>query len=180
LPYSIYRDLTAGGGALIDQTSHWDVNLNTGTKLPASFEVPVEFEIDQDNQGRRMPTLFMVPTFVARKPFYDALVAAGVDNLDAYPTVIRDTATGNEWKDYLFLNVVGVVKCADLEASEYHEIGPDMRLMDRIAIQSDKVPTVHLFRLAEDKLKVVVSDHVYEQLRNQAFDDVYFQPVDVR
>jgi hypothetical protein len=163
VPYSIYRDL-GGNGALIKKLSHWDVNLNKGGALPADFETPVEFKIDQSTPGREMPTLFVVPTFVVRRPFYDALVAAGVENVDAYPALIRDEPTGTEWKDYLFLNVVGVVKRSDLAASEAR----------------GTVPTPHVFRLAEDTLRVVVTDHVHERLRAAGFDDVFFQPVEGR
>ena len=179
MPYSIYRNLT-GHGALIKKVSHWDVNLNKGVKLPADFETPVTFKVDQSTEGREMPTLFMVPTFVARRKFFDALVAAGVDNVDAYPAVIRDESAGKEWKDHLFLNVVGVVSCADLAASESHELGPDIRIVDRIVMERGKVPKAHIFRLAEDKLRVVISDRVHERLRDAGFDDVYFQPVEVR
>ncbi|HUK20256.1 MAG TPA: DUF1629 domain-containing protein [Gemmatimonadales bacterium] len=180
MPYSLYRDLTAGGGALIDQTSHWDVNLFSGAKLPPDFEVPLTFEIDLDTEGRRMPTLFMVPALVARKPFFDALLRAGVDNVDAYATVISNTQTGERFTDYLFLNVVGRVAAADLAASAHRPLGGGMQLIDQITIPRDRLPQSHIFRLAEDELKVVISDSLYEKLAGAGFDDVYFQPVTVR
>lgn len=179
MPYSLYRDLTAGEGALIDQTSHWDINLFSGARLPPDLEVPVTFEIDLDSAGRRMPTLFMVPAFVARKAFYDAMVRAGVDNVDPYPALIRNSETGEAFTEYLFLNVIGRVAGADMEASEHQAIGPDMRLLDRITIARVKLPRAHIFRLAEDELKVVVSDHLCEKLREAGFEDIYYQPVAV-
>ena len=180
MPYSIYRDLTAGGGALIDQISHWDDNLFSGSKLPPDFETPVAFEIDLDTEGRRMPTLFMTPAFVTRRAFHDALLAAGVNNVDAYPAVIQNTETGEEFTDYLFLNVVGRVRCADMAASEYKAIGPGINLIDRVVVEESKLPSVHIFRLDEDPLKVVISDRLYERLGDAGFDDIYYQPVVVR
>src|SRR6266705_1290831 len=143
MPYSLYRDLTAGGGALIKQVSHWDDNLFSGAQLAPGFEVPVVFKIDVHTEGRRMPTLFMVPAFVARKAFYDVLLAAGVDNVDAYPAVIRNTETGEELTDYVFLNVVGRVSCEDMSASEHRKIGPRINLIDRIVIERAKLPQTH-------------------------------------
>jgi hypothetical protein len=179
VPYSLYRNLT-GNGALIKKVSHWDVNLNKGVKLPPDFETPVVFKIDPSTPGREMPTLFAVPAFVARPAFHDALVAAGADNVDAYPAVIRDENAGRESTDYRFLNVVGVVSCADLAASDSRELGPGVRIVDRIVMERARVPRAHIFRLAEDKLRVVVSDEVHEKLAAAGFDDVYFQPVEVR
>jgi hypothetical protein len=180
VPYTIDRDLTAGGGALIDQVSHWDVNLFSGARLPATFKVPVEFSIDTDSEGRRMPTLFMVPAFVATRAFHEALLAAGVDNVEAYPAVITDPASGARTTDYVFLNVVGRVQCADLAGSETQEIGHGVTLIDRLAVKGDQLPEAHIFRLQEDELTVVISDHLHDRLLAAGFDDIHYEPVTVR
>lgn len=179
MPYTLYRDLTQGGGALIKQVSHWDDDLNSGAKLPATFETPVVFKLDVSSPGRRMPTLFMVPAFVTTQRFLDVLIAAGVDNVDAYPVVIRNPTTGEELTDYVFLNVVGRVACADLEASDSRELGPGVQLIDDLVVFAEKLPPLPLFRLAEDELKVVVSDAVHDRIRAAGFDDVYLKPVRV-
>lgn len=178
MPFTVTR-LVAEDGALIDQVSHHDVRLNAGRKFKPGFAVPVEFEIDLDTEGRRMPTMFLVPAFVARKPFYESIVAGGVDNVDAYPALITNEETGERFDDYLLLNVVGKVACAHLEASSYEEIGPGMRMINRLVLDKTKLPDLHMFMLAEDINKIVISDRLHDHLQRAGFDDLYFEELPV-
>jgi hypothetical protein len=118
-----------------------------------------------------------MPAFLAERKVYDTLVAAGVDNVDAYPAVIQNTDTGEQFDDYFFLNVIGVVACADLANSDYAELGGGSRIIDGVAIKADRLPSAHLFRLAEDQLKIVVSDQVQSRLLAAGFTDIHFEPV---
>ena len=176
MPYVVYRSLTEDS-VLLNQVSHLDQDLGLGRKLPPTFTVPVEFEVDLTSEGRRMSSLFVIPAFLVHKKVYEALLTAGIDNVDPYPAVIRSEDTGQQWDDYLFLNVVGLIACADLPNSDYAELGPGINVIDRVAIRADQVPSADIFRLVEDHLTIVVSDRVHDQLIAAGFNDIHFEPV---
>jgi hypothetical protein len=174
MPSIVYRGLVQGS-ALLDQKSHFELDLESGSPLPPDFTGPVEFEIDLTSDGRIMSSLFVMPAFLVTKKLYEALRAAGVDNVDPYPAIIRNTESGEQFDDYLFLNVVGLIACADLANSDYQEISPDVKMVDTMAIKREDVPDVPMFRMAEDPLKVVVSDKVQRQLIEAGFTDIHFE-----
>jgi len=176
VPYVVYRGLVEES-ALLNQVSHLDQDLELGRKLPPDFPVPVEFEIDLTSSGRRMSSLFVMPSLLVQKRLHQTLLAAGVDNVDPYAAVIRNEETGEQWDDYVFLNIVGLVACAELAQSDYAELGPDINVIDKVAIKAERLPNLHMFRLAEDRLKIVVSDHLQRQLIAAGFSDIHFEPV---
>ncbi len=176
MPYVVYRGLT-DDSALLTQVSHLDQDLEMGQKLPTDFVVPVQFEIDLTFHGRRMSSLFVMPALLAQESLFEALLAIGIDSIDPYPALIRNTETREEWKDYLFLNIVGLVAGADLTKSDYAELGPDINVIDKVAIKAVSLPRAPIFRLAEDRLKIIVSDRVHDHLISAGFDDIYFEPV---
>jgi hypothetical protein len=173
------KRLVAEDGALIDQTSHWDTNFISGRKFPPEFETPVTFDLDIDSEGRRLPTLFTVPVFVARRNFADTLRSAGVDNIDTYPAVITDPETGRQLTEYEVINILGTVACTDLGASATIELGEGLRMIDRPVLRGDAVPEAHIFRLAEDTLQIIVDDAVRDRVLAVGFEDVYFEPLEI-
>lgn len=162
-------------GALVDLGSHSLVNFASGVKLDPGFKEPVEFEVDLDLEGRRMPTFFTVPAFLAKRAFYEHLQAGGADNVDAYRALIQNGETGERWEDYVVLNIVGLVSCADMAASEYAELGPGINVIDEIVVDPARVTGLQIWRLAEDPLQILISERLYEHLRAAGYDDVYFE-----
>lgn len=178
MPY-IMKRLVAEDGALIERRSHFDVRFLAGQPFGSGVVPPVLFELDTDVEGRRMPTLFMVPAFVARRELFDTLLAAGVDNVEAVPAVITDPETGAAHHDYLVLNVVGRLAAADLDASEAADLGDGMHVVDRLVLDPARTPGALIFRLDEDPVLVVVADDVRDRLLAAGFTDIHFEPVTV-
>jgi len=176
VPHLMKRRLT-GDGALLDLRSHWDTNFIGGRPFAPDFPTPVQFAIDTDSEGRRMPTLFTTPALLAVKPFADLLAAAGVDNVDVYPATILNPETGETIDDYVVLNIVGAIACADLEASSGVELAPGIRVLDEPVLRQSVVREARIFRLAEDPVQIVVADALADRIRAAGFDDVYLEPL---
>lgn len=179
MPYTLHR-LVAEDGAFIEQTSHWDTRFTSGARFAENFEVPVAFEVDVDIQGRRMPTLFTVPAFLAKRDFVDLLRRAGADNIDAYPTVIVNPETGETIRDYWLLNVIGMVSSVNLEASEYTELGPDLLVIDEIVLDDQRTTGAHICRLLEDPQHIVVSDELAKAIEGSQLGDIYLERIEGR
>ena len=176
--FSMITRMCAKDGATIDQVSHWDLPLLSGRPIDGVVSKPIEFEIDLDNDGRRMPTFFTTPAFVATDAFCRDLHAAGVDNTQVYPAVIRNTDTGETFEDYRVLNIVGLIACVDMEASEVSQLGPGLSFLQEIVLREDVVPgSVRVFRLAEDPTKIIVANQVLDTLKRKGYEDIYSEPL---
>lgn len=177
--YYLMSRLVAEDSALIESKSHTDTNFFSGSKLAPDFKPPVLFDLDLDVEGRRMPTFFDVPAFVARKSFYELLLSTGIDNIDTYPAVIRDAVSGAPIHGYLVVNIIGLVACVDLSSSETSELGDGLRLINKAVLRKERLPNAHIFRLVEDPLQIVVSEVVANAIREHGLGDVYLEPANV-
>jgi hypothetical protein len=173
----VMKRLLSGGGALIDLASHWDWNFFSGQIFGSHFAKPVLFDIDVDAEGRRMPTIFTTPAFVARKAFADLLSAENIDNVDVYAAEIRNAESRQTSDDYVLLNIIGLVECADLIANAGEELGPGIRILDEPVLQKQRIPDARIFRLAEDPIQIVVADDLANRILAAGFDDIYFEPL---
>lgn len=166
-------------GALVDQVTHWEVPLISGRPITSEVAEPIEFEIDLDSEGRRMPTFFTTPAFLVKNSFYQDLLSFGVDNLQAYRATITNTETGECWNDYRVLNVVGLIECADVSASDVSRLGPDLLFFNSVTVDKDALPgDLLVFRLGEDPTKIIVADRTVTAIQDKGYDDIYFEKLD--
>jgi hypothetical protein len=170
------RRLSAAG-ARIYMTSHDLYAFKSGQPFAADFEVPVRFNLDEELRAGELPTFFARPAFVATPRMQADLRRLGIDNLQTYPAVIEDPADGRVIEDYALLNVIGSVACANMRRSQFATLGPDMNVIDEPVLDSQRVPDLDLFLLAEDTDKMLISERVYEYFKDQAYPDVLLQEV---
>ena len=97
----------------------------------------------------------------------EALRARGVDNLQTFPAVLENPATGERWANYRAVNIVGVIACADMKQSQYVDIGgTGVVLVDftKLVIQPAKALGALCFRLAESSDILLVHESVRDHL----------------
>jgi hypothetical protein len=172
--YWLDRQRTADG-ASIYLASHDLYVFKSGQPFEEDFEVPVHFTLDEDLRQGELPTFFSTPAWVARRQVYSDLHHLGIDNIQAYEARIEDPVDGRVIGDYQFLNVVGLVSCADMAHSEAETIGPGMVMINDLVLDSHRVPSLDLFLLAEDTDKMIVSQRVHDYFRKQGYPDVFLQ-----
>ena len=155
----------------------------TGTRFEGDVPQPLVFEI-RHPESRRMRSMFTPIVPLMRDDLVQALRACGVDNLDCYEAVIRETKTGVEHRNYKAVNVIGLVAAVDLDASDTVKIGiGDDRLTTRVVkslvLDENKAHGQPLFRLAKKRSALVVHDKVATYLREAGSDDMSFiEPAD--
>jgi hypothetical protein len=172
--YQMGRRVMADG-TIIYQRSHELFELKTGAPLEPGFQPPFVVELDSESPHGRMPTFYESPALIARKNFHDDLVGAGVTNLETVPVVIRNPVDGSENRDYLLLNIVGRVPCANMRQSKHRSLGPGMNVVDE-PVLADGLPShLELFLAEEDTDVIVVSERVYQRVKAKRYDDVWFE-----
>ncbi len=161
----------------IDMISHEDFDFTLGTRFKGKVPQPVEFEVDPEVGGPRIPTLFL-PEPVFRVEFLALLRRAGVANFDEYEARIVDF-NGTECSfsgDYRAVNIVGLLDCADLARSEYEESEGTL-FFDQLAIDAGRAQGVELFRVAQAEEYIVIAQSLAQRLDLSRFPDVVLRPI---
>ena len=162
---------------------------NLGIAFAAS-SVPDPLEItliptdplDKD-MGPAMPDIFNASGLVLSERLHRTLVEFGVDNLDAYPAVLIDSATKERFTGFFVVNVVGLIAAADMEKSEYtvQSGGPVIDVaFDNLVIDSAKARGAFMFRLAESTMNVWLHPSLVKFIKAAGFPGLEFSdPSDV-
>ncbi len=177
--------------ASLFQRSHTSTETKTGRvlvdygpdEMGVPFEGPLACELDRDTPQAHWPTLFSSPALIGTRRLLEDLREIGVDNIEVHPVRIEgdDLSVANH--DYVLLNVLGRVSCANLRASDVARIdeGGDaddahpMRIIDRLVIDPARIGDLDLFLVDEDTDCVVVSERVKRHLEGKGHADIRFE-----
>jgi hypothetical protein len=155
-------DETLMSGALIDESE---------LTLPWPFVVVVNkkhgLEISEYHPGAK----------VMSKRLVAALQAAGVDNLQTFPAEIKNSDTGEIIRDFVAVNIIGMVSAADEAASESSPLA-DVKFFHKLVMDPTRAKGLRMFRLAESRMDVIVDETVAEAIRAGDFTDVVLEPVE--
>lgn len=114
---------------------------------------------------------------LATPEIVSAMRSRGVNNIDAYPALLRDTATGAEF-EYFAVNIIGIMKVADLDESEWTNLDGDAKMdtiFEKLVVKEDEIRGIDIFRLYEDTGTILISERVKRALEHIPF--LTFQPV---
>ncbi|MFT7150918.1 MAG: hypothetical protein ACI82Q_002793 [Nonlabens sp.] len=176
--YYLMAQKIPNNGTVIRKMSHSRTRLKTGGFLPSGFQPPLCCQLLGKFSGGTMSTFYQSPAVIGTKRFYQDLLDCGVDNMEVQPVVITDTVKNITFDNYLLLNIIGKVACADLEKSEYTEIGEGMNTVDKLVIDGVKTNGLLLFLLAEDTDCIVIHEQVYNHLQSKGYTDIYFEELE--
>jgi uncharacterized protein DUF1629 len=139
------------------------------TVIPNVFGRPVDYT----------QTAFGVP--IVSSVLADVVQSFGPETIQRIPAVVDVFKTG-----YEILNILTVLECVDLERTiverytEHHgspsKVGQIHTLMN-IALVPERVEGHHIFRLAELKLIIIVSEKLKVALEEHGFTGLKFIPV---
>lgn len=105
--------------------------------------------------------------------FIEALRNGGVDNIQTFPAIIAGE-DGSEWSNYQAVQIIGLVRCANLDESDYQIIAPavddsmpSLCDFDELEIDREKVPAdLKIFRLAEQPSLILINEPLLDWLLN--------------
>lgn len=138
--------------------------------------IPMEVKFYRGYQGPPNE-MRAVTTCVMSWRLADALTgAAGVDNIDYYPVLLRDEESGWEY-DYLAFNIVGKVAAMDLEKSEVSTY--DGRVdgtagIHKLEIDESKTGGMLMFHLEENIGTIMVHESVKKHIEDAGIDTLTF------
>jgi hypothetical protein len=114
--------------------------------------------------------MWQSPVALMSKRLHQALLCAGVANLDVYPAEIQDEKTGEFYRDYVAFNIVGRV------AAEHLTRHDDVLVSD-IDLSSLSDNGLLMFRLDQAVNTIVVHDTVRRAIEDAGIDTLtFFEP----
>jgi hypothetical protein len=150
-----------------------------GQRLGFEVPVPIVVELDPDYPGTPKALYGTHPVPVMSDDVVDALVAAGVDNLELFPAILIDPSSGVEYRNYKAFNIVGKVSAADMERSTRMGVGSSQMIavdFDSLVIDEAKAGGLRLFRLAENLGAIVVDEAVKDEIERRGIPGMFFYP----
>jgi hypothetical protein len=168
---------------LIYQVSHETTELKTGMPLVdyekseegERFKGPLICVLDEDTIGGKLPTFYKNPAVISTKQFYEDLLEMGVTNFETFQVKILDEVNRSEIDDYILLNILGSVSCADMNLSEYSDLGDDIFIIDDLVLDKERIKSLDFFLVKEDTDCIIVSEKIYKRLKAKGYDDIHFE-----
>lgn len=138
-------------------------NWRGGERITDPVPQPLVYTLSNSYEGHPQPMYYAEAIPVVRDDVVAVLDAAGVDNIQYFDAVLRDTAAGRDYTDYKAYNIVGLLSCADMDASTMMGTSDSSHLdadFDRLVLDESRVGGALLFRMAENVSAIVVHESV--------------------
>ena len=137
-------------------------------------EEPISVPILDGHENRELLPYFDVEPVMSNE-FYQALIEAGVDNLDAYDCILRSEDGSVEYTGFKAVNIIGLIRATG-EGTEFtgesHLIDASM---DQVSIDASKTHGALMFRLEENLSTVLVHESVKLYIEKKGFPSVVFR-----
>ena len=150
-----------------------------GKKFAKEPPLPVKAVIRPENEDGKI-LAYHNPVNLMSDALAKVILASGVDNLDLYNAVIVDEKGKVYREDYKAFNLIGIIRAADLQQTEFMP-GSDSRLIDasiaKLAIDERKAHGALMFRLAENVSAVLVHARVARAIAEAKLDGVLLREV---
>jgi hypothetical protein len=153
-----------------------------GGRISENFPVPLVYTLGVTRK-RNFKAMYDDTAYpIMRDDLIEALQAAGVDNLQLFPTILINTVTGTELINYKAFNIVGVVAAANMVKSERMPT-TDSSIVDvdfaSLVIDEEKAAPFRMFRLAESVNAIIVDEFVKIEVKRRGIPGmVFYQPED--
>jgi hypothetical protein len=139
--------------------------------VPTPIEIEFETYDGYDGPPRE---LIDVGVSLMSARLADAILSAGVDNLELFPATLRNKANGATF-EYRAFKLIGLVAAADLgasEASSYRGTAPYS--FKKLALDEKKAHGLLMFRLAENTAALVAHERVRDAILSRGIDTLEF------
>lgn len=158
--------------------SYW----NTGKRFSIPVPTTLRYAIEEEDEGKMRPMFDSGVNLLMTESLIEALREAGVDNIDVYDAEIEILRTGEIHYNYKAVNIIGMIRAADISVSEGKNVGlVDNGLMTlwfkKLKVDESTINGVLMFRLAEHIIDIIVHKSVKKHLQSKGFNRLKFTKV---
>jgi hypothetical protein len=151
-----------------------------GRPFPQPPTTPVRIQISTDYEDAEHVLDWADAPPVMSNRLYEALLALGIDNMQAFDAYIESEDGTRRIEGYKAVNVIGLVSLASSEtrfSPEYPSRTIDTHI-DEMNPDNERARGLDLFRLAESIGQLVVSARVKSHLEKYQFPYLVFRPLE--
>lgn len=140
------------------QDSGWGIDFLKGFVIDAPLGKEDLF-VEVEKKKISLPDYFEVDGVpVVTQKVIDTFKSAGVDNFQAFPVEVRfedETVSG-----YSLLNVIGRVKCFDMEKTDCSKFGPSIARINSLKLVDEPAYGGYMFRAHEYQEIIFITEQV--------------------
>lgn len=164
---------------LLDQESHEDILFCSGKSLSNKFNSPLVVSLDEEFIDGDLATMYTDPAVIITKDFCRDLLNIGIDVFEIHPVEIINTEKNIKIHDYVLINILCVLSCTAMHKSEYSDLGNESYIIDKLVLDSNKLNNEKLFLVDKDTECIVINEKTYSFLKQQNYQDLYFEKLDL-
>ena len=157
--YELTEDIFFDFGIFEPDGMPYDIDFISGEPIDQPLDDPIVFTT-KATKDDVIPAFWNTAMPAVSKRFVDILEGAGIDNLQKFPAIVKSINDDTVWEDYYAVNILDMVKCADLSLSEYNEIFPGSYSFDTLAIDASLAKGLLIFRLYESPDVILIHKSV--------------------
>ncbi|MEL7268919.1 MAG: hypothetical protein AAGL34_05065 [Bacteroidota bacterium] len=149
-----------------------------GIPWPKQEGLVVKAEVDNDYGGTFLPDVFLTGCQLASPKVMKVFEKLAVDNIDVYDAVLN-MPDKSQVEDYKAFYIKGSVSCMHQGDSEFNKLRPGRTSVHNLVLDSNKIPDLLLFRLAEDPLNLIMADSLKQALDKAGVTGLYYLELEV-
>lgn len=154
-----------------------DPSWTLGARFSSSPQTPVPATICEGYEEEAPLPYVNVPPVMSAQ-LHQVLLAAGVGNVDVYDAELVSEDGRVRLQGYKAFNVIGLIAAADMAKSSFAPDNPSRSLdasFDSLALDSDRIRGLLVFRLAEYSSAVVVHRSVRQAIEAAGITGLVFR-----
>jgi hypothetical protein len=173
--YRLDANLNIRAGYMKQQANGWETLLLGEPVDESKLVLPWPFTLRPDGDEVVLSDYYPGKKLMSSR-LVDTIKAAGVDNLQIFPAVITNQKSGEVNRDYVVVNVLGMVAAADQAKSDSVPLA-DVQFFKKLVLDPARTRELLLFRLAESRADLIVAEKVAERIKAGKFVDVVVEPL---
>jgi len=163
---------------LLEPGTNFSLSWHRGHRFTAPLPEPLSIALNDLQGGDYVPDYFQPAIPLMRDRLLTVLRKAGVDNIDDYAVTLKSRKVpAAQLEGFRAVNIIGMLKCADLEAStcEIDDAdAPGGVTFDSLVIDDSRAAGAMFFRLYEAPNGLVVIDSVKKAVEAAQLPGVVF------
>jgi len=156
-----------------DIVEHNNISFDDGELVSISNLLPIKLTLNNDYVGRITDELEATGTtgILIHSKIKELLDGLEVNNLQYFETEIKDILQGKIYTDWFLVNIVGNIKCVDMQLSKLVMDDNEIEFIDKLVldVETENKSNLKIFRLTEYLPLIVVNDEVKQAIEKSGF-----------
>ena len=139
-------------------------DFSLGKIVDYDVDKKLEFDLVEYEDGAvGLPDMFKDEYLIMSDRLVDIFKKAGVDNFQLFPAILKDEKRNVTLNNYMVVNIIGLIRAADMEKSEYIDMGGTGQIavgFRNLVIDESQTGGALIFRMAESISTIIIHESI--------------------